>query len=238
MKPNLRRLSVISVILAGVALVALLAWTLHRNQGEETLLARAKTQLSKIVLAEERLKSDVIAARFGLEANYDGIVADTAQLEREQRALSGMSLPASTHPIVTAYLAAARNERLHVKEFKSLNSVVRFSLQSFLYQIHHLEPKLPDTGPNRNVQHALANILIGVVRSRVDPNAGPATPGWRQRAREVFQHAKSSLPQHQQVLQRLASQFDVLEQKGPILDAEPPRVPWRPVGLSHAGVAA
>ncbi len=219
MKPYLNRLSVVTSILAALALVGLGGWSLQHSAHAGPALSRAKTQVARLVIAEEQLKGDVMAARFGIEDNHDAIDADIGQIKAQTQALAAMHLSATARENVRRYIQISRREQASVQEFKSLNANVRLSMQSLLLEMQQLSPRLPDAGPNRNVQHQLAQILIDTVRGRLDDSAPEQTAQSRRHTVEILLDAEVRLPQYRSQIQLLSKCYRVIGTQGPRLDA-------------------
>ncbi len=220
MKASLRRINPIFLSLAALGLIAVVGLTLlHARQSDATLL-RTRALASRLSLTEERLKNDVMATREGFGGDGDkAILRDTAQLRAQRDALASLSLPADIRPAIHGYLVAAEREQALVEAFNPLNAAVLTSRQRLLEGIARLGPLLPDTGPNRNVQHQLADVLIATVRldlASPRPAAGDITAV---SAKAFFNEAESGLPQYRDVLRSLSTDFHRIESKGPELDA-------------------
>jgi len=168
-----RPLKFLLLFVGQIALI-LAAFVVYRASSvdDEQALQRAMTQVARLQQDENQFREDVLRTRFGLDPNYDALVAARLALHQDLQRLVELRLPTEIHPQVQGLVHDIARDDADAENYKSLNSDVRNSIHYYLYQMRLLLPVLPDQGPHANLQHLLEDEEIGVLETYLRGSQG------------------------------------------------------------------
>ncbi len=140
--------------------------------GNEQTLQRAITQAVQLQQDDTAFREAVLRTRYGIDPNYDALVAARLALHQDLANLSQLALPLAIIQDRRRLKSDMVQEDGDTENYKSLNSTVRNSMHYFLYQMRLLLPALPDQGKYADLQHELENDQVSVLETYLRGSQG------------------------------------------------------------------
>jgi PAS domain S-box-containing protein len=216
MKIKIRRLLIgLSVVMLAMALLALAMMSMRDEMQTQTLL-RAYALTTRLAFEEGMLKESVLRTRFGVDTNYDALASNLNAIESGGRELVDLRLPQPVGGMVSQLARTQRVERKQALEFETLNAVLHNSLDYFLYRMQQVLPELPDSGPNRDLQHALGGLVIEIVQRTLSPHPQATDAQASRRAEQLLERAAEALPQDGNVIRLMARHVALIDANAPL----------------------
>jgi PAS domain S-box-containing protein len=144
--------------------VALLALRYVGVAEDSSNLMAIRAMTSQLLFNDSQFREQVLRNRFGVDANYDGLVAQQAILLRGLAKLKTLPAPDDIRQAIAAYEDLVRSESEQVESFKSLNATLRNATRYYQYEARRLLETLPDTPADRQLKLELHRYSLETFR--------------------------------------------------------------------------
>ncbi len=217
MRRPLRRAALgLAIATAASLLVASLVVGMRVDAQIQALL-RARGVATRLAFEEGRLKESVLRARYGLDTNYDDVARNIQAIDADAAALAGVALPPSIAARVQTLARAEKVEREQAEEFESFNAAIRNSLDYFLYRMLIVLPRLPNSGPNADLQHALGKLVIDVVGRALSTAPREPSASAQRSAQALLKRSATALPAYRDAIELMAKHVALIDHNAPLL---------------------
>jgi diguanylate cyclase (GGDEF)-like protein/PAS domain S-box-containing protein len=205
-------------VMIGLALVGVLWWRAAYDNDRHQAVSQARLLTTRLMIEETHLKEDVLRARYGLGLTDGAINANVRRIESATRQLQAPRLPPEFTALTNRYRADAAAEEAQIEAFEAMNAVVRNALDAFVGQMRTVLPKLPDAGPNSQLQHQLGKVALDVMEQAIEVDSRGA-PDARHTAALAFARAANALPNDRADFELMAQRVALIERDAPALAA-------------------
>ncbi|WP_374327389.1 ATP-binding protein [Azonexus sp.] len=154
-----------SFLVAALAFLATLGALLYSGLGERPgNLHAARAAAADLLLIDSQFRESLLRNRFGIDPNFDTLVAQQASLRQGLTRLQAQPAAGEIEAAIAAYRAMQDAESEQVEAFKSLNASLRNAMRYYQFEARRQIETLPDTPANRQLKLELHRFSLDAVR--------------------------------------------------------------------------
>lgn len=125
-----------------------------------------RTLTAQQLLIDSQFRESLLRMRFGVDLNYDTLVAQHNALQQGLTNFQSLHLPDDIHAAVEKYASTLTENAEQLETFKSLNAALRNATRYYQFESWRLIEMLPDSDKNRTLKIKLQRFSLDTFRLR------------------------------------------------------------------------
>ncbi len=125
-----------------------------------------RTLTAQQLLIDSQFRESLLRMRFGVDLNYDTLVAQHDALQQGLANFQSLHLPDDIHAAVEKYASTLTENAEQLETFKSLNAALRNATRYYQFESWRLIEMLPDSDKNRTLKIKLQRFSLDTFRLR------------------------------------------------------------------------